>query len=165
MPNLEISENPYSIDVPALESLPSLSLEDRLSFPNIGAVYFASDAAGTVLYIGNTTNLRQRFKRHHRDHDFSNVPDVRIAWYATESMIHRLTLEAYCCETLRPRLQDPSFAAPQKKRGPARRSKRMVDTHLHLPDDLLAWAKQQPEGFAGLVRRLLREEYERQARR
>ena len=41
----------------------------------------------------------------------------------------------------------------------------MVDTHFHLPNDLLEWAKTQPERFAGLVRRLLMEERERHARR
>jgi hypothetical protein len=36
----------------------------------------------------------------------------------------------------------------------------MVDTHLHVPPHLLEWAKEQPEGFAGLVRRLLQQEYD-----
>lgn len=44
---------------------------------------------------------------------------------------------------------------PKKKRGPAKRMPTMVDTHLYLPQDLLDWAKEQPEGFAPLVRRLL----------
>jgi hypothetical protein len=53
-------------------------------------------------------------------------------------------------------------AQPKKKRGPAKRLSPMVDTHLHMPADLLEWAKQTPEGFAPLVRRLLRQERERQ---
>jgi len=34
-----------------------------------------------------------------------------------------------------------------------------------LPPDLLAFAKEYPEGMGALVRRLLREEYERQQRK
>ena len=53
---------------------------------------------------------------------------------------------------------------PKKKPGPTKREN-MVDTHFHLPNDLLEWAKTQPERFAGLVRRLLMEERDRHARR
>jgi hypothetical protein len=36
----------------------------------------------------------------------------------------------------------------------------MVDTHVYVPEDLLEWAKMQDEGFAPMVRRLLRHERE-----
>jgi hypothetical protein len=36
----------------------------------------------------------------------------------------------------------------------------MVSTHIFIPPHLLEWAKQQPEGFAGLVRRLLQQAYD-----
>ena len=48
-----------------------------------------------------------------------------------------------------------------KKRGP--KPKGYEDTHVLIPPDLLEWAKDQPEGFAGLVRALLREEHRRRA--
>jgi hypothetical protein len=51
-------------------------------------------------------------------------------------------------------LTEPSDSPPKKKRGPARKPNRMVDTHIHMPEDLLEWCKRQPEGFAGLVRML-----------
>jgi hypothetical protein len=50
-----------------------------------------------------------------------------------------------------------------KRRGPAPKLGRLVDTHIHVDPDLLEWAKQKPEGFAGLMRRLLKQEYERTA--
>jgi hypothetical protein len=50
-----------------------------------------------------------------------------------------------------------------KKRGPAPKLGRLVDTHIHVDPDLLEWAKQKPEGFAGLVRRLLQQEHARDA--
>lgn len=52
-------------------------------------------------------------------------------------------------------------AAGKKKRGPAPKANKMIDTHVFMPEDLLEWMKQQPEGFAGLVRRLGAEERER----
>lgn len=51
-----------------------------------------------------------------------------------------------------------STKAP-KKRGPT--PKGYEDTHVLIPPDLLEWAKRQPEGFAGLVRALLRTEHAR----
>ena len=54
---------------------------------------------------------------------------------------------------------DTPIPKQPKKRGPAKKG--YADTHIMIPPDLLEWAKQQPEGFAGLVRALLREEYKR----
>jgi hypothetical protein len=54
-----------------------------------------------------------------------------------------------------------SHDKPKKKRGPAKKLVPMVDTHIHVPPYLLDWAKVQPEGFAGLVRRLLKQEHAR----
>ena len=48
---------------------------------------------------------------------------------------------------------------PKKRRGPAKKLMPMVDTHIHVPPHLLEWAKVKPEGFAGLVRRLLQQAY------
>jgi len=42
-----------------------------------------------------------------------------------------------------------------KKRGPAPRLGPMMDTHLYLPPDLVEWAKHTPEGFTGMMRRLI----------
>jgi hypothetical protein len=54
---------------------------------------------------------------------------------------------------------DTPIPKQPKKRGPAPRG--YADTHVLIPPDLLEWAKEQPEGFAGLVRALLREERRR----
>jgi hypothetical protein len=48
----------------------------------------------------------------------------------------------------------------QKKRGQI--PKGYVDTHILIQPELLEWAKHQPEGLAGLVRRLLADERARQ---
>jgi hypothetical protein len=47
-----------------------------------------------------------------------------------------------------------------KKRGPV--AKGYEDAHILLPPVLLEWAKHQPEGLSGLMRRLLVAEYRKQ---
>ena len=54
-----------------------------------------------------------------------------------------------------------SSEKPRKKRGAPKKPYPMVSTRLFVQPHLLEWAKHQPEGFAGLVRVLLREEYKR----
>jgi hypothetical protein len=56
---------------------------------------------------------------------------------------------------------DTSTPEAKKKRGPI--PKGYEDTHVLLPPHLIAWAKQQEGGLAGVMRRLLSEEYERRA--
>jgi len=51
----------------------------------------------------------------------------------------------------------------QKKRGPVKRLPPMADTHVHLPPDLLEWAKEQPGGLAPLMRELLTAERARRS--
>jgi GIY-YIG catalytic domain-containing protein len=47
-----------------LETLPAVSLENRKRLPQTAGIYFAIDAAGAVQYIGQSINLRQRWKGH-----------------------------------------------------------------------------------------------------
>lgn len=58
-------------------------------------------------------------------------------------------------------METTSILTQPKRRGPAPKLGRMVDTHLHFPPDLLEWAKNQPEGFAGLMRVLAEQERQR----
>ena len=54
-----------------------------------------------------------------------------------------------------------SSQEPQpRKRGQI--PKGYVDTHILIQPELLEWAKRQPEGLAGLVRRLLADERAKQ---
>jgi len=48
----------------------------------------------------------------------------------------------------------------RRKRGP--RPKGFIRQHVFLPADLAEWAKNHPEGLSGLVRRLLKDEQQRQ---
>jgi len=51
----------------------------------------------------------------------------------------------------------PPSERVHKKRGPVKQAG-MVDTHIHLPAELLEWAKHQPERLSPMIRRLLTEE-------
>ena len=57
----------------------------------------------------------------------------------------------------------PHSQPQSRKRGP--KPKGYGNTHVLLPQDLIDWAKSQPEGLSGLVRRLLTAERQRRARR
>jgi hypothetical protein len=54
--------NPSSLD---LTTLPSLCLSRRAELPETPAIYFAIDSLGVVQYIGQSTNLRNRWLNHH----------------------------------------------------------------------------------------------------
>jgi hypothetical protein len=55
---------------------------------------------------------------------------------------------------------DMETLTARKKPGP--RPKGYVRQQAFLPKDIAEWAKDHPEGYSGLVRRLLTEEYYRQ---
>ena len=57
-------------------------------------------------------------------------------------------------------METPLVPKVPKKHGPV--PKGYVDAHILIPPYLNDWAKHQPEGLSGLIRRLLKEEYDRQ---
>ncbi|MCC5609894.1 helix-turn-helix domain-containing protein [Nostoc sp. CHAB 5834] len=59
--------------------LPSLSLTDKRSLPSIRCVYFVLEG-DEVVYLGRSTDLRFRWRQHHRYNDLKQLSDVRIAW-------------------------------------------------------------------------------------
>lgn len=147
-----------------LLALPSVAFDDRKALPKCAAIYFVLNPDGTVLYIGQSIHLAKRWAAHHRMTVLREKQAIRIAWLVMPDETLLNTAEAACITYFAP----PCNGAPgpkdtAKRPGPARKLQRMVDTHLYLPEDLLEWAKDQPEGFAGLVRALLREEHRRRA--
>lgn len=51
---------------------------------------------------------------------------------------------------------------PRKKPGPKPRNYKRVDVHFYVDPDDYEWFKDQPEGFAGLIRRLMKDYRQRQ---
>ena len=59
--------------------LPSLPLDERAALPGTPAIYFVL-AGDTVLYIGQSVNMRQRWLAHHRFAQLDERGGCRIAW-------------------------------------------------------------------------------------
>jgi hypothetical protein len=62
------------------DTLESLPLEDRSSFPELSCVYYALSASGEILYIGKAKSLKARWQGHHRLEQLKRFKSVRIAW-------------------------------------------------------------------------------------
>lgn len=80
-------------------ALPSVPFASRGMLPPIPAIYFALSDTGEVLYVGQSTDVRRRWKEHER-----HGPEmVKIAWLPCTP--RRLTaLERAIILALRPRL-------------------------------------------------------------
>jgi hypothetical protein len=66
-------------------SLPSVSLEGRLTLQNVCAIYFAITGTDEILYIGQALCLQERWKKHHRLTQLESFGKVRIAWLLMDS--------------------------------------------------------------------------------
>ena len=69
--------------MPRIWSLPSVELADRASLPNIPAIYYATDWAGQILYVGKSTNLYLRWNSrqygaHHKLNELSQYRGVKL---------------------------------------------------------------------------------------
>lgn len=56
-------------------------------------------------------------------------------------------------------MDKPIVVRQPKKRGPV--ASGYISTHVMLPEDLIEWAKHQPEKLSGLVRKALHDERRR----
>ncbi|MBD2095850.1 GIY-YIG nuclease family protein [Trichocoleus sp. FACHB-591] len=65
--------------------LPSVPLSELKKLPACSAIYFAIDAEGRPLYVGQASNLLSRWRNHHRVYQLTEEDKkcpVRIAWKA-----------------------------------------------------------------------------------
>lgn len=97
-----------------LSSLPSLPLSDRSQLPSCAAVYFALSASGRVLYVGQSIDLRERLRRHHRVALLDALGDVRIAWLKESNSLALRRIETALIKHFNPPLNKiPSFLKDQ----------------------------------------------------
>ncbi len=75
--------------------LPSLPLDERKALPDTPAIYFVL-AADTVLYIGQSVNVRQRWLAHHRFAQLNEYGGCRIAWMTVDDASLLDDLERAC---------------------------------------------------------------------
>lgn len=69
------------IDLASLDfnTLPSLPLSNKKALPEVTCIYLAIDSLGSVQYVGQSINLRQRWANHHRFSQLAEL-DVCITW-------------------------------------------------------------------------------------
>jgi len=93
-------------------ALPSLSLNDRGKLPIESAVYFVWQGE-RVLYVGKTSNLRQRFNSHHRLLQFLGAGEgVRVAWFPA-SKENLAAFETSLIEEFKPELNGENIPDPK----------------------------------------------------
>lgn len=95
--------NPSEIN---LSTLPSLPIESRSQFPRIPAIYFCLTPEGFVVYIGETSNLLNRWRQcaHEKEKGCKELGCDRIAWLSPvpEVRYHRLPTERELIRLHRP---------------------------------------------------------------
>lgn len=105
------------ISVPAL---PRMSYQDRALFPTCEAIYFAHSVDGEIIYIGETDNLRRRWKKHAELLGRTSANSIGdIAWYEFEGKLRvRRKVERMLILAIRPKLHgwimEPTVHYPPK---------------------------------------------------
>lgn len=85
-------------------TLPSLALAERKYLPACAALYFVIESE-TVLYIGRSKNLANRWISHHKlDKLLLEESEVRIAWFAVECVESVAALEDFLIQYIKPAL-------------------------------------------------------------
>ena len=83
-------------------ALPALPLEERHTLPECQAVYFVLEER-RVLYVGQTRQLRSRWRAHHLLSVLLEAPGKRIAWVEERQAWMRSRLEQQGVTLFRPR--------------------------------------------------------------
>jgi hypothetical protein len=66
--------------------LPSVTLSERDTLPEVSGIYFAIDSENTIQYIGRTVNVLNRWKNHHRTKQLQNIATVRVAYLTIDDV-------------------------------------------------------------------------------
>jgi GIY-YIG catalytic domain-containing protein len=83
-------------------TLPSLIMSRNQQLPELAGVYFVIDWQDTVIYVGQSHNLRQRWSSHKVSFEIDN-DDARVAWLQMRNPDYRVTLESLFIKRFKPR--------------------------------------------------------------
>nr|WP_290224204.1 helix-turn-helix domain-containing protein [Trichocoleus desertorum] len=113
-------------------ALPALPLLKRYKLPNLPAIYFVLEEQ-TVIYIGRTVSLLQRWMSHHHLKHLQDR-DVRIAWFQCDNLDAHSTLEAQLIKAFKPELNTGGISTPFTGLTALRERKELktVDVACHL---------------------------------
>lgn len=64
--------------------LPFVPLANYSKLPSTPGIYFAIDALGVIQYIGESTNLSQRWRSHHRRKELKLIGSIRLAYLVVD---------------------------------------------------------------------------------
>lgn len=89
-----------------LEKLPRMGISERKKFPKVECVYIARTEK-TILYVGKTHNLYQRWGGHHRLKELMQFESVYVQWIdCTDKHLNLERLEEGVIVRLSPTLND-----------------------------------------------------------
>ena len=72
-------------------TLPSVTLQNKGGLPNEAGIYFAIDSIGTVQYIGQSSDIRARWKSHRQTKKIRGDKGCRIAYIlCPESLLNNV---------------------------------------------------------------------------
>jgi predicted HicB family RNase H-like nuclease len=125
------------IDVYAIPllTLPSVPFAERKHLPKCAAIYFVLNAAGTVLYIGQSINLAVRWAAHHKAAKLREHQAARIAWLVMDDVALLNAVEDACIVYFEPvcnRFYDGRHAG-----RPVSAAAEFVKFPLRIPKDLM----------------------------
>ena len=108
---------PRKIDVQTIPllALPSLPFNERRRLPSCAAIYFVLNAAGTVLYIGQSINLAVRWVAHHRATKLADKQATRIAWLVMDDETLLNAVESACIAYFEPLCNGMRDPAPDDR--------------------------------------------------
>jgi hypothetical protein len=104
-----------------LLTLPFVPFTDRRDLPRCAAIYFVLNAAGTVLYIGQSTNLAVRWSAHHGIAKLTEQRATRLAWLTVDDPDTLSAVESACIAYFFPVCNDRA-ASPTARLGRPRRN-------------------------------------------
>lgn len=138
-----------TISTVQVSHLPSMAFEYRKDLPPVPALYFVVDGQLNIAYIGQTANLRDRWKQHHRGLQMERG-SYRIHWREVADEQQRLDFERQAIKYFRPPWNRSEVPVADMKRVTAYIND--VARYMEIdPRDLVArilteWAYNRKEG-------------------
>jgi predicted transcriptional regulator/predicted GIY-YIG superfamily endonuclease len=111
----DILHNEIEVETINPFQLPFLAIPQRDQIPSIGGIYFVISKNGDLLYIGQTVNLKIRWRRHECGINLESPRETKIAWLAVEDFQERIKLEKALIRKFKPPLNWVSKAVEKKK--------------------------------------------------
>jgi hypothetical protein len=148
--------------------LPNHVLLDKSTLPAIPAIYFVVEDS-TILYVGSTLNLKQRWQSHHKYETIvKDYPEAKIHFYFIDNLDTLRSLETFFINELSPILNSDRVFVVSKNchKLIAKKTKRInVTVSDETYEELSLLADKQKRSVASLVNYLTTEGLEQAERR